>query len=100
MSRLDLTETSRHHRVSALAEIERAGSRSVCARRRSVRLSRAGPPRTRSWRITAVELENLANKYHAVDPEGAPAHGSRVLQDQRAQVRARIAEEGRKRAVP
>ncbi|MGC4063088.1 MAG: hypothetical protein QM784_00235 [Polyangiaceae bacterium] len=35
----------------------------------------AGPTARPRWVDEAVELENLANRYHAVDPEGHPRRG-------------------------
>jgi proteasome lid subunit RPN8/RPN11 len=58
----------------ALAEIERAG-RAAYARNEEACGYLEGPLEEPLWCDAAVELENLANKYHAVDPEAHPRTG-------------------------
>lgn len=59
---------------SALLEIERAGI-AAYARDEEACGYIAGPAADPLLADTAVELENLANKYHQVDPEGHPRTG-------------------------
>ncbi len=59
---------------SALAEIERAG-REAYARDEEACGYLEGPVADPLLVDRAVELENLANKYHRVDPEGHPRTG-------------------------
>ena len=60
--------------VSALREIERAGI-AAYARDEEACGYITGPAADPLLADTAVELENLANKYHQVDPEGHPRTG-------------------------
>lgn len=59
---------------SALEVVERAG-REAYARDEEACGYLTGPSADGLLCDTAVELENLANKYHAVDPEGHPRTG-------------------------
>ena len=59
---------------SALREIERAGI-AAYARDEEACGYITGPASDPLLADTAVELENLANKYHQVDPEGHPRTG-------------------------
>jgi proteasome lid subunit RPN8/RPN11 len=59
---------------SALREIERAG-RAAYARDEEACGYLEGPAAEPLFVDRAVELENLANKYHQVDPEGHPRTG-------------------------
>jgi proteasome lid subunit RPN8/RPN11 len=59
---------------SALREIERAGI-AAYARDEEACGYITGPAADPLLADTAVELENLANKYHQVDPEGHPRTG-------------------------
>jgi proteasome lid subunit RPN8/RPN11 len=60
--------------TSALREIERAG-RAAYARDEEACGYLEGPAAEPLLVDRAVELENLANKYHRVDPEGHPRTG-------------------------
>jgi len=60
--------------ASALREIERAGV-AAYARDEEACGYITGPASDPLLADTAVELENLANKYHHVDPEGHPRTG-------------------------
>jgi proteasome lid subunit RPN8/RPN11 len=60
--------------TSALREIERAG-RAAYARDEEACGYLEGPAAEPLLVDRAVELENLANKYHQVDPEGHPRTG-------------------------
>ena len=60
--------------ASAMAEIERAG-RAAYARNEEACGFIRGPEGEALLADEAVELENLANKYHAVDPESHPRTG-------------------------
>jgi [CysO sulfur-carrier protein]-S-L-cysteine hydrolase len=60
--------------ASALREIERAG-REAYARDEEACGYLEGPADDPLFVDRAVELENLANKYHQVDPEGHPRTG-------------------------
>jgi proteasome lid subunit RPN8/RPN11 len=57
-----------------LAEVERAG-REAYGRDEEACGYLEGPAETPLFVDRAVELENLANKYHAADPEGHPRTG-------------------------
>jgi proteasome lid subunit RPN8/RPN11 len=59
---------------SALREVERAG-RAAYARNEEACGYLEGPATEPLLVDRAVELENLANKYHQVDPEGHPRTG-------------------------
>jgi len=59
---------------SALREVERAG-RAAYARNEEACGYLEGPAAEPLLVDRAVELENLANKYHQVDPEGHPRTG-------------------------
>lgn len=59
---------------SVLREVERAG-REAYARNEEACGYLEGPLVEELWVDRAVELENLANKYHAVDPAGHPRTG-------------------------
>jgi proteasome lid subunit RPN8/RPN11 len=60
--------------ASALAEVERAG-REAYARDEEACGFLTGPEGDALFADQAVELENLANKYHRVDPEAHPRTG-------------------------
>src|SRR5262245_48252587 len=60
--------------ASVLAEVERAG-RAAYARDEEACGYLEGPAADALAVDKAVELENLANKYHQVDPEGHPRTG-------------------------
>lgn len=59
---------------SALDEVERAG-REACRRGEEACGYLEGPAADPLRVDRAIELENLANKYHAADPEGHPRTG-------------------------
>lgn len=61
-------------RRAALAEVERAG-REAYARDEEACGYLTGPAEDALLCDAAVELENLANKYHAADPDGHPRTG-------------------------
>lgn len=60
--------------ASALAEIERAG-REAYTRNEEACGYLEGPADAPLFADKAVELENLANKYHQIDPEAHPRTG-------------------------
>ena len=74
MSNTDWTRGGVKIRASVLGEIERAGIAAYARNEESCGYL-TGPAADPLLADQAVELENLANKYHAVDPEGHPRTG-------------------------
>lgn len=83
---------------SALAEIERAG-RAAYARDEEACGFVTGPASDELLADRAVELENLANKYHRVDPESHPRTGREYFKINALKFERSI-EEGRKNGAP
>jgi len=83
---------------SALARIEKA-ARDAYARDEEACGYLEGPDADPLLCDTAVELENLANKYHAVDPESHPRTGREYFKVNSRKFERAI-EEGRERARP
>ena len=83
---------------SALARIEQA-ARDAYARDEEACGYLEGPVADPLLCDTAVELENLANKYHAVDPESHPRTGREYFKVNSRKFERAI-EEGRERARP
>ena len=74
MTNTDWTQGGVKIRSSVLRQIERAGI-SAYGRDEEACVYLTGPSSDPLLVDEAVELENLANKYHAVDPEGHPRTG-------------------------
>lgn len=83
---------------SALARVEQA-ARDAYARDEEACGYLEGPASEPLLCDTAVELENLANKYHAVDPESHPRTGREYFKVNSRKFERAI-EEGRERARP
>lgn len=83
---------------SALARIEQA-AREAYARDEEACGYLEGPASDPLLCDTAIELENLANKYHAVDPEAHPRTGREYFKVNSLKFERAI-EEGRKRQRP
>jgi proteasome lid subunit RPN8/RPN11 len=84
--------------ASALAEIERAGLEAY-ARDEEACGYLSGPERDPLLADVAFELENLANKYHRVDPESHPRTGREYFKINGMKFE-RAVEEGRKSGRP
>jgi [CysO sulfur-carrier protein]-S-L-cysteine hydrolase len=83
---------------AVLAEIERAG-REAYARDEEACGYLSGPAGVPLLADRAVELENLANKYHRADPEGHPRTGREYFKINALKFERAI-EEGRRNAQP
>ena len=82
-----------------LSEVERAG-REAYARDEEACGFLTGPAADPLLVDCAVELENLANKYHAADPEGHPRTGREYFKVNALKFERAIAEGGAIARVP
>jgi [CysO sulfur-carrier protein]-S-L-cysteine hydrolase len=92
------TEGNLRISAAALAEIERAG-REAYARDEEACGFLSGPENDALLADRATELENLANKYHAVDPEAHPRTGREYFKVNALKFERAI-EDGRKAGRP